>query len=97
MEICPNGGFAVSFSQQVLEPQGGGDDSVLNSVCLQCSTDGEVCSKKGYWGSWSNSSTSEAGFNGADLSIEPETSVQTMSLKDSQNWNLVSITENNVA
>ena len=69
-ENCPRGGFATSFSLRVESPQGGGDDTALNSICLQCSTGGEVCSRQGYWGSWASSGTSSSGFNGAQLRIE---------------------------
>ena len=71
MQICRNGGIAISFSQRLERKQGNGDDSALNTICLQCSTGGEICSRRGFWGDWARSSTSSDGFNKANLSFEP--------------------------
>ena len=72
MEYCPDGGFATSFSTRVEGKMGRkGDDTALNAICLTCNTGGQVCSKKGGWGDWKSSSTSNEGFYGADFSIEP--------------------------
>ena len=70
MSQCRYGGFATSFSQLVESPQGVIDNTALNSICLQCSTGGEVCSKTGYWGSWATSRRSSSGFVGAKLRFE---------------------------
>ena len=70
MSTCRNGGFATSFSQRVEKSQGGGDDTALNSICLQCSTGDEVCSRTGFWGSWATSGKSSSGFDGAKLRFE---------------------------
>ena len=73
MRICPKGGYATSFSQRVEEyiwNFGLFDNTALNSICLQCSAGGQVCSQLGYWGSWKWSPTCQEGFIGADLKFE---------------------------
>ena len=72
MEKCRNGGIATSFSQRLEGKQGGGDDTALNTICLQCSTGWHICSRRGFWGDWARSSTSSDGFNKANLSFEPK-------------------------
>jgi len=72
MEYCPLKGHAISFSQKVEQPQGGGtDDTALNSICLQCSNGGQVCSRQGSSGVWSKSVTCQTGYVGADFKFEP--------------------------
>ena len=51
-----------------MEPnQGGGDDTAMNGICLNCSRGGTVCSTVGPRGSWSYSGTCSSGFNTFDL------------------------------
>merc|ERR1712154_457038 len=56
--ICPCSGFIIAFRQKVEPPQGGGDDTALNSIQIRCS-DGTVLEPSnggrwGNWGAWSN-------------------------------------------
>ncbi len=57
-----------------MEAYGGGgssyDDTALNSICLVCNNYMEICSKKGFWGSWGESSTCAQGFGGVDFQLE---------------------------
>ena len=68
MEICPRDGYATSFYQMV--DQGITDETALNSICLQCSNGGEVCSSKGNEGSWARSPNCNEGYKGSNLQFE---------------------------
>merc|ERR1711974_212036 len=63
----PSNGYAVSFKAQIEAKQGRGDDTAMNSICLICSGGDTICSKKGFWGNWYQSSTCNSGFTGFDL------------------------------
>jgi hypothetical protein len=60
-KYCPEGSWASGFGQRVEKPQGGGDDTALNSVVLYCTNrEGKavgsyVSSDLGYWGDWAYS------------------------------------------
>ncbi len=60
---------------QVEASQGGGtgdddDDTAVNSICLECNNGMEICSSKGYWGTWGSSAESSAGYDAADFQLE---------------------------
>ena len=75
MEVCPQNGYALSFGEKYEYPPAISlrdyDNTFLNSICLYCSTGGQVCSLEGSYGDWKVSLTSKMGFNGAMLSSEP--------------------------
>ena len=52
-EYCEGGIFAKGFTFRVEKDIGSGDDTGGNAVCLRCG-DVDVCSKEGYWGTWSD-------------------------------------------
>lgn len=61
------------FKLQV-QPNGGSefDDTALNSICLLCNNNRQICSKLGFWGNWGESSSCSQGFGGADFQLEPD-------------------------
>ena len=52
IESCENGIFANGFLLRAEKPQGAGDDSGANAVCLKCDS-ADICSKTGTEGEWS--------------------------------------------
>ena len=65
-----NKGYAVEYSLQIEDNQGGRDDTGLNSMCLKCSTGDTICSKKGFWGRWHSSTKCEGGFDSYKFKFE---------------------------
>ena len=53
LEFCTNGGYAVGFATKVEGKQGGGDDTAMNGLKLQCSNGDFITSAEQKWGSWS--------------------------------------------
>ena len=71
-EFCKNHGYAVGFATKVEGKQGGGDDTAMNGLKLQCS-DGDFLNSEYFqkWGSWDNAWNScPSGFTGANVRIE---------------------------
>ncbi len=67
--------LVFQFKIQVESDQGGSkDDTALNSICLECNNGMEICSTKGFYGSWATSTESADGFSAADYKEEAKAS-----------------------
>ena len=88
---CPKGEIANSYSQRVEDYRKFilFDNTALNSICLRCRNGYFICSKKGYWGTWATSPTSNDGFDAANLKIDRHqgNKVDDMGAKDFQVYN----------